>query len=227
MAQGQRSLRAAEVGGQRLSGRLRDHTRSGEAKKRARFCDADVGETGETRQYATRTGVDQHGDVRTPGLIQEVDCTGGLRHLHQTENALLHACAARATDGHQWQTVPRRHAGPAPEALTNYAAHASAHEPKVHDSEHAAHTFYARRSRNKSLRKASLRLRGTQALRIRLDIDEVQWIERRHRRPLLAKGALIRELSDAIAHADPQVQSTVRTHHEVGAQSSRTGAFVT
>ena len=90
----ERTLRATESGGQSLPRRLGDDPWPREAEQRPRLGDADVGQRGEARQDPSGTGIDEDGDEGRARLGDQIDRACRLGHLHEAENALLHARAA-------------------------------------------------------------------------------------------------------------------------------------
>ena len=94
MAELQVAFRGAEAFGQRLTRRLLDDARPAEIEPRARFGDTDVGQRGEARHDAAGARIDEDGDEGHPGLVEQVHRAARLGHLHEREDALLHARAA-------------------------------------------------------------------------------------------------------------------------------------
>ena len=79
----------------------------GEGEQRARLRDDHVAEAGEAREHAGRRRVRHDRDERAAGLVELVDRADRLRQLHQRENPLLHARAARGRDADE-RNLPRR-----------------------------------------------------------------------------------------------------------------------
>ena len=73
---------------------------------------------------------------RPPALIVTAQGRGDLGHLHQRQNALLHAgAAAGAADEDQRQLQPRRLLGGPRQLLADHRAHAAGHEGEIGDAE--------------------------------------------------------------------------------------------
>ena len=85
---------ALEAVGKLLADGLLDDARPGEADQRAGLGDMDVAEHGVRRGHAAGGRMGQHHDVRKLRLAELLHGDGGARHLHQRQNALLHARAA-------------------------------------------------------------------------------------------------------------------------------------
>ena len=164
----------------------------------------------------------------------------GLRHLHQTENSLLHARAAGRGDDHHRQFFrrgPLHHPG---DLLADHRTHRSAHEAEIHHAEYVgvpvqpggtADDRIVERSLFRILRQPhTIRFRIGESERIdRLEIavhlDEAVWIGERddpgvrlHRQMAVAVPADQKivmkpvgvERLAAVPAFDPR---TVRDHH--------------
>jgi hypothetical protein len=217
VAQSEHSFGAPETRRQGLARRFRDHSRARKIEKRSGFRDAHIGERREAGEHTPSARIREDRDERRRRLVEEIHGAGRLRHLHQAEDALLHACAARAAHGHDRQTRGGRKLGTTPEALTDHAAHAAAHEAEVQKDKHAANALHHRGPGHYGIRQAGLRLGGAQTLRVRLQIDEPQRIDRGDRRPQLAERAFVGKLPDTLARADAQMEPAERADHESGA----------
>jgi hypothetical protein len=79
---------------QRGIGQLLGDVRTGEADPRADFGDDDVADAGETGCHTAKSGIAQHRDVRHARGRKPRQGGNGARHLHQREDALVHAGAA-------------------------------------------------------------------------------------------------------------------------------------
>ena len=78
-----------------LANGLLDDARTGETDQRARLGDLHVAEHAVGGGDAAGGRVGQHHDVGLAGLAQALHRDRGARHLHEREDALLHARAAR------------------------------------------------------------------------------------------------------------------------------------
>ena len=77
-----------------LADRLLDHARAGKTDQRAGLGDMDVAEHRVGRGDAAGGRIGQHDDVGLLRLAQHLHRDRGARHLHQRQNAFLHARAA-------------------------------------------------------------------------------------------------------------------------------------
>ncbi len=137
MPERQHAFGAAEVLGKGFARRPGDHAWSREVELGARLSDADVGEGREAGQDTARARVRENGDEGDGCLVHEIHRAGRLGHLHQAEDALLHAGSTGAAHGHNREPVVGRQLGAAPEPLADDTAHAAAHEAEIDDGEHA------------------------------------------------------------------------------------------
>lgn len=225
MAERESAVRAAEPGGQRLPRRFGDHTRPRETQQRSRLGHAYVAEGGKARQYPSSTRIGEDGDEGQAGLVDEIHRARCFGHLHETEDALLHARPTRTADRDDRQLVGDREFRAAPEPFTDHAAHAAPHEAEVHEDEDATCTLDTRGPRDDGLGEPRLRLRRAYALGVCLQVNEPKRIERRNRRPQLTEGSFVRQLADTLPSANTQMEPAERAHHEIGAQRSKTGAL--
>ena len=99
--------------GQLLADGLLDDARTGEADQRAGLGNVDVAEHGVGGGDAAGGRMGQHHDVRQPRLAQLLHGDGGARHLHQREDAFLHARAAGSgkQNERRLRFTARAHAG--------------------------------------------------------------------------------------------------------------------
>src|SRR4029450_14107106 len=80
-------------------------------------------------------------DHRAPGVLHVLDRADRLGQLHQREDPLLHARAARRGDADERQAALGRALAGAAELLAYDTAHRAAHEAEVHDGELARHAL--------------------------------------------------------------------------------------
>ena len=95
---------------------LRDDARAGKADLRARLGDLDVAQHGVGGADAAGGGIGQHHDIGQARFVQHVDADGGARHLHQRQNAFLHARAAGGDEQNEGALFRRRLPAPRPQA---------------------------------------------------------------------------------------------------------------
>ena len=93
-----RRLRPLKALGQPLADGLLDDAGPGEADQRLRLRDDHVAEHGEAGRHAAGGRVQQHRDVRQPASRRRAERRRRLGHLHEREDALLHARAARGRE---------------------------------------------------------------------------------------------------------------------------------
>lgn len=225
MAEGESALRAAEPGGQRLPRRFGDHARPRETQQSSGLGHAYVAERGKASQYPSSTRIGEDGDERQAGVVDEIHRARCLGHLHETEDALLHARPTRSANGDDRQLVGDREFRAAPEPFTHHAAHAAAHEAEVHEDEDATCTLDTRRPRDDGLGEPRLCLRRAYALGVGLQVNELERIEGCHRRPQLTERPFVRQLADTLPSANTQMETAERADHEIGAQRSETGSL--
>lgn len=224
VAESQHALGAPEAGGQRLARGLGDDARPGEVELSARLGDADVGQRREAGNDAAGARIGEDGEERDAGVVHEVDGAGGLGHLHEAEDALLHARPAGGAYGNHGQPLDGGQLGAAPEALTDDTAHAAAHEAEVHHGQHEGNLLDLSPADHDRLGEAGLGLSSAQTLGVCLDVDECERIERRHRGPQLTEGLNVGQLTHAFTRVNARMVAAAGADHEVGAEFRQTGA---
>ncbi len=128
-------LRGLEPRRQGLADGLRNHPLTGETQPRARFGDDDVGQRREGGGDTTEGGVGDERQGEDPRLVELPERLAGLGHLHEGQDALLHAGATGGGHEQQRGPFPQRDLGCLGDGLTDRGAEAAAHEPEIHDSD--------------------------------------------------------------------------------------------
>ena len=83
-----------EALGQLFTDGLLDDAGPRKPDQRPRLCQHDIAQAGKAGGDAAGGGVGEHRDIQPPMLRKALDGSGGLGHLHQREDPLLHAGAA-------------------------------------------------------------------------------------------------------------------------------------
>src|SRR5438093_6973522 len=200
----EQEFRALESLGQRLPDRLGDDPRPGEADQRARLGEDDVAEHREARGDAAGRRVGENGEVRQPGGSQSLEDRGGLGHLHQGEDALLHPGAARRRDDDHWQVLLDRELDRARGLLAGHRAHAAAEEAELEDGEHGGLPADRRDPADHRLVGRGLLGGGAHPLAALLGVLEAQRIGRGQAAFALLERAGIGDLPDALACRYPE-----------------------
>jgi hypothetical protein len=155
---------------------LGDHAGTGEADQRARLADVYVAQHRKAGRYATRGGIGQHRDIRQVGFCQSRQRGTGLGHLHQRQQRLLHAGAARGREAHQWRAIRNATLHGAMEAFTHHRAHGTAQETELECTGHHLLAVQPPGKGDQRIFFAGGFLRGGQAVLVALAVLESQWI---------------------------------------------------
>ena len=205
--------------GQLLADRLLDHGGPGEADVRVGLGDQDVAERRVGGADAAVGGIGQQRDEQHALLGQPRHRLRGLDHLHQRHAPLLHAGAAGGGDHEQRRAGLERQLGRARDRLSHRAAHRAADEREVdagHDDRQAV-------DRARAVQRAGLGLALLLRLRDPLDVGlgvrEGERVEDLEVAAQLLEAALVEELAEALADAQPEVVVAVGAHAEVAAQA--------
>ena len=127
---------------QLLADGLLDDARPGEADQRAGFGDLDIAEHGVGRGDAAGGRIGEHHDVGLLGLAQHLHGDRRARQLHQRQDALLHARAARCREHDEGRAALDRSLQARDHRLAGRHAERAAHEIEIlhrGDDRHAVH----------------------------------------------------------------------------------------
>ena len=116
---------------QLLADGLLDDARTGEADQRAGLGDVDVAEHRVGRGDAAGRRIGQHDDIGLARLAQPLHRDGGARHLHQRQDAFLHARAAGSREQHERAALLHRGVEPLDDRLARRHAERAAHEIEI------------------------------------------------------------------------------------------------
>ena len=170
-------FRALEARRQLLADGVLDHARAGEADEGVGLGDMDVAQHGERGRHAAGRRIGQHDDVGQARLLDLAHRDGGAGELHQREDALLHARAARGGEDDQRRLARDGEVGRHHQPLAHRRAHRAAHEAEIeqrHDGHAAAHR--AARHDQRVGRALGLGLRLLEPRVVALGVAELQRI---------------------------------------------------
>src|SRR2546427_3612985 len=207
----EQELRALESLGQRLTDRLRNDPWSGEPDQRARLGQDDVAEHREARGDAAGRGIGEDRDVRQPGGGKPLERGGGLGHLHQREDALLHPGAAGRRDDDDRQMLVDGELNGAGELLADDRAHAAAEEAELEDGEHGRLAADRRDTTDDRFVGRGLLGGRADAFAILLGVLERQRIGRHQAGLALLERASVGQLTDALTGGDAEGIVALRT----------------
>ena len=200
----QEELGALEPVREGLANGLGDDPGPGKADERPRLGQDDIAEHREARGDAARGRVSQERDVGQPLLAQSVQRRGGLRHLHEGEDAFLHPRAARRRHDEERDAFLNGQLDGPRQLLTHHRGHAAAQEVELeHGDGHriAADAAEPGDDRFFQPRLAAGRL---QAVRVLLGVLEPERIARAQAGLALLERAVVDEGRDPLPGADPE-----------------------
>ena len=116
---------------QLLADGLLDDARTGEADQGAGLGDVDVAEHRIGCGDAAGRRIGQHDDIGLARLAQALHRDGGARHLHQRQDAFLHARAARGGEQHERAALLHRGVETLDHRLARRHAERAAHEIEI------------------------------------------------------------------------------------------------
>ncbi len=179
-----------------------------------------VAQRGERRPDAAGRGVHQHHDHRQLGVVHQLEGDHALGHLHQGDDALLHARAARGGDDHQRQPALDAAVAGAHQLLADHRPHAAAEVGEVHDRRDGGVSLDLELGHDQRLGGAG-GLGGLDAIRVGLQVDELERVARPELGPQLLPGPAAGELVEPLARAHREVVAAGRADAHVGAHLLR------
>ena len=126
-------------------------------------------------------------EERAARLVQLLDRADGLRELHQREDSLLHAGAARGGDRHQRHAARARALARSRELLSDHASHGAAHEGEVHDRQPTPLVLDRRAAADHRVAEAGVDLGFREPLGVRAKVEERERVGRAQLGVLLAR----------------------------------------
>ena len=205
-----------------LADGLLDHARAGEADQRAGLGDLHVAQHRVGRGDAAGGRIGQHDDVGQPRLVQHVDADRDARHLHQREDAFLHA---RAAGGHEQNERPLlldRGLHGAHQAFAHAHAERAAEEiERLHRDHHRHAVQRAARGGQRFLTRR-LGARRFEFVGIFLLAAELERIGGDRRRRQFLELAGVEDGGEALRRADAHMEAALRAdvlrRHEIAVE---------
>ena len=164
--------------GELLAHGVLDHPRAGEANQCLRFCDHHVPHEGEAGRHAAHGGIGEHADVGQFRLGQSRQGGIHLGHLHQAQQAFLHACATRRGEADKRNLLIACHLDATHEPLADHRAHGSAHELELETGSHQREAVHRASHHDQGIGFAGVFQRILQTLGVLLAVLELQGIDR-------------------------------------------------
>ena len=164
--------------GQFFADGLLDDARAGEADQRAGLGDVHVAQHRVGRGDAAGGRIGQHDDVGPARLAQPLHRDGGARQLHQRQDALLHARAARGREQHERTVLLHRGVEPLDHRLARRHAERAAHEIEILHADDGSEPVEPAEAEFYRVVEAGLAARIFQPIDIAALVAEAQRIDR-------------------------------------------------
>src|SRR5262245_33670983 len=120
----------------------------------------------------------EHDEGRKPRLAQFLHCDGGARHLHQRENAFLHARTARSSEQDEGRLALHRGAHGGDDRLARARSEGAAEELEILRGGDNALTFQAPRAGDDRIGHAGLAARILEAIGVAAFVAKLEGIGR-------------------------------------------------
>jgi hypothetical protein len=144
-------------------------------------------------------GIGEDGDERLARRGELVQRGGGLRHLHEREEPLLHACAARRGEAHERELLVAAGLDRANEALADDGAHGAPQEPELESRDHHGNGLDPALHHHERVGLARVPLRVMQAIGVLLAVLELERVDRNDLAPELGATFRVEEEVEALA----------------------------
>ena len=169
----ERELRRLEALGQLLLDGVADDPLAGEPDERAGLGQDDIALHGERRRHAAGRGVGEHGDEGQTGRPQTLHGAGHFRHLHERDEALLHAGAAGGAEHDDGQPLGDGAIDHRGHLLAHHVSHGAHEEAGLHDPYGQRQPRDGRASRAHRFLKATLLALIGDLLRVAREVQRV------------------------------------------------------
>jgi len=211
----QQELGALEALGQLLAHGVLDHPRPGKADQRLRLGDHHVAQEREARGHTAHRRIGQHADVGQARFREVRECRVRLRHLHQAQQAFLHARATGGGEADEGCLLFDRGIDAAHEALADDRAHRAAHELELEAGGDDRHAVHGAAHHDERIGLAGGLQRVLQPLGVLLAVLELQRIDRQHLLADLVAAFGVEEGVEPRARADAVMMAAFRTDVDV------------
>ena len=220
----EREFRRLEFLGQLLANGVLNHATAGEADERAGLGNNHVALHRETRGHAARSGIGNHREIRQARLAVTLDCGRDFRHLHERNQAFLHARAARAGEQHQRQTLFGGMLGQARDALAHHRAHRAHEERGIHHANRHAHASDAAHTAAHALAQTRLLSHAADFVQVTGEIERVGF---GHVGAFGFKPALeafrVKHACQALGRRHAEMMAALGAHFVIGEHALRVG----
>ena len=207
-------LRRLEAGRQISVSGFLHHARTGKTDHALGFGQDHIAQSGEARGHTTGCRVGEHRNVAQARLGVARQGTAGLGHLHQAQDALVHARSTRGGEDDHGLGFLGRDLDGAGDLFAHHAAHAGGEEAEVHDRQHTGLAVNRGPASDDSFIKAGLVLIGLHLFQVAFEAERVlglkiiiQFIER----------SFVAEGGDTLRSALGKVVATVRANAQESA----------
>ena len=214
----EQELGALKAGRELLPNRLLDDARTGEADERALLGEVHLPEEREARRDAARGWVEEHAEVGKPRVPVALERRDGLGHLHQAEDAFLHARPSAGAEQYDGKTFRRSALEEARDLLADHGAHRPAHEGEQEGAPRHGTPLDACASDLHAFAGTRRLLRGADSLGVGLAVDELERVGGCEVRVPLLERALVEQQLTPPGGGELVVVAALRADFEVGGE---------
>ena len=204
-----RELGGLEPFGQLLADGIADNALPGEADERFGFGQDDIAVHGERRGDAAGGGIGDDRDVRQMRRRVALNGARGLRHLHERDQTLLHARAARSGEDDHRQMLGGGTLEQARDLLPHHTAHGPHEERGLHDADGALQARDGTLTGANALLKAGFPALGLKLVKVAREAERIGLLDGTV--PLLERAG-IEQVVDALVGGHAQVPAARGAH---------------
>ena len=172
----------------------------------------DVPQHGEAGRHAASGGIGEHGHVGQPLGPQALQSGRRLGHLHERQDALLHAGAAGGGDDDDGDVLGGGLLDGPGELFPHGRAHAPAQEREIERAEHGREAPDPGQPRHHRLAASRLFAGRAQPVPVALGVLEAQRVGRGQAAVVLLERPAVDEQRDALPRVDPEGVPALRAH---------------
>ena len=222
-----REFRRLEFLGKLLANGVLDHAAASEADERAGLGNNHVTLHRKTRGHATRGGVGNHREIRQARFAVTLNRGRNFRHLHERNQAFLHARAARASEQHQRQALFGGMLGQTRDALAHHRAHRAHEERGIHYANRNAHACDAAHAAAHALAQARLLSHAADFVQVAGEIERVGfgYVGAFGFKPAL-EAFRIEHARQALGRRHAEMMAALGAHFVIGEHALRVGNAV-
>ena len=205
-------LRPLKARRQGLTDRLFNHPRAGKADQGLGFGDIDIADHPQRGCHPARRRIGHDREIRQSGRPQPVEGRIDLDHLHQGQDALLHAGAARGGKENDRQAFLHRVLDNPGQLLAHHGPHAAARKGKIKQAQGYRPVLNRCYPTHHRLGPTRLGLGIGDTLGIGFAVGKAERVAGRQVNVMLDKRAAVNHQEQTLLNRQPEMHPTFGAH---------------